>query len=130
MKKKVIMIVCVLTVLGIAAYIVWDNYEIFKGQRVKNPDCYSIEFELMNQKDTHTIALQAGDILTVDFSVARGRLDMTVIHADGKAIYTGNDLHSGVFDLIADREDVYTITVSARHATGFVNISAAEKKGE
>jgi len=129
MKRNTILSCILLTVLllGAISLLVYEKQSIFNGSRVKNPDGYTLEFTKMNQTDSHTLALQAGDSLTVDFAIDRGRVDLTVGIPGENPIYRGNDLDSAVFDLTIPKDGAYQIAVSAKHASGFVLIYAHRK---
>lgn len=43
----------------------------FTGERIKNPDSYSLDILRMNGTDSHTLSLNAGDVLQVEFETAR-----------------------------------------------------------
>jgi len=128
MKRKTIAIILIaLVLLGAISFVVYEKRTLFNGSRVKNPDCYTLEFTAMNQTDSHTLALQAGDSLSVDFAIDRGRVDLTVGIPGENPIYRGNDIDSAVFDLTIPKDGAYQVTVSAKHASGFVLIYAHEK---
>ena len=62
----------------------------FTGERIKNPDSYSLDILRMNGTDSHTLSLTAGDVLQVEFETAKGSLHMKITAPDGTIIYAGN----------------------------------------
>lgn len=125
MKRKTLVILAlVIIALGISAWLILDNQSDFSGVRVRNPDCYTLQFTEMNEQDSHTLALRAGDRLSIDFAVDRGRVDLVIGIPSEKPIYRGDNINSGVFELTAPEDGEYRIDVTARHAAGFVTIYA------
>ena len=101
----------------VAAFALIDSRDVFTGTRVKNSNAYVLQFDEMNQTDSHTLTLTAGDELEVAYDVEKGRLDLS-IGIDGHAnIYTGTNLtDSGAFAVIVN-------TLAARHAAGSVSVT-------
>lgn len=125
MKKAIIGIVCaVITVF--AAYCIHNNTSVFTGSRVKNPDCYTLSFSAMNQQDSHTMALNRGDTLAVDYDIHKGHADL-IVSLDGESrIYTGRDIRSGIFELPITQDGTYLIEIKAKHAAGYLTIRRVE----
>lgn len=62
----------------------------FTGERIKNPDSYSMDIRRMNGTDSHTLSLNAGDVLQVEFETSKGSLLIKITAPDGTIIYAGN----------------------------------------
>ena len=62
----------------------------FTGERIKNPDSYSLDILRMNGTDSHTLSLNAGDVLQVEFETSKGSLLIKITAPDGTIIYAGN----------------------------------------
>lgn len=122
MKKYIIALVSVIVVLFLAVFLFYDNVNIFKGNRVKNPSSYTMEFKSMNQKDSHVMALKAGDILEVDYEILKGRVDLTIGIDGQKPVYKGTKLEAESFQVIIPSDGDYRITVKAKHAAGTFNL--------
>ena len=99
-----------------------DHQPIFNGDIVKDDDSYKLEFIVMNETDSHTLTLQDGEALDVDFSVFGGRVDLMIGREGEREIYKGNNIECGTFELTAPEAGDYTITVRARHASGSIKI--------
>lgn len=127
-RKIVIYMSFILIFCGMFSFFLYENRSTFNGNRVKNPDCYTLEFSEMNQEDSHTLDLHEGDTLSIDYSIDRGNVDLSVGILEEDTIYKGNDIDSAVFDLVIPKDGNYKITVSSKHASGFINIYAHEKK--
>lgn len=128
-KILIICIVCiVLLVVAAVVYIFSINQEGFTGSRVKNPDAYMLDIERMNGTDLHTLDLQTGDVLQIQFETVKGSLYMEIKAPDGTTIYSGNGKETTDFTVNIPESGVYTIVVEARHAKGTIHIQCAQKK--
>ena len=115
-----IITVIMLLFIGVAAAFFRYNQEGFTGNRVKNPDSYLLEIVRMNGTDLHTLDLQTGDVLKIQFETLKGSLYMEIKAPDGTAIYRGNGKETTDFTVNITESGVYTIVVCARHAKGGV----------
>ena len=113
-----IITVIMLLFIGVAAAFFRYNQEGFTGSRVKNPDSYLLDIERMNGTDLHTLDLQTGDVLRIQFETLWGSLYMEIKAPDGTAIYRGNGKETKEFTVNITESGVYTIAVCARHAKG------------
>lgn len=123
MKRKVIMILS-LIVLGITSFILWDNQKVFVGNIEKDSDAYILEFEKMNQTESHTLNLSKDDVLSVEYQIDQGQVDLTIGMEKEKAIYTGNEIDSGKFSVVVPEDGEYIISVKAKNAKGTIKIYA------
>ena len=115
-----IIIIIALYFIGVAAALFTYNQEGFSGNRVKNPDFYLLDIERMNGTDLHTLDLQTGDVLQIQFETLKGSLYMEIKAPDGTTIYRGNGKETTDFTVNITKSGVYTIVVCARHAKGGV----------
>ena len=90
----------------------------FDGSRVCNADAYVLTFSEMNRQDGRSMRMEAGDVLRVEYAIARGRVDVRVETEDGGLVYRGDRVDSGSFALPAVRAGMYAVTVYAEHAAG------------
>ena len=75
------------------------NAEVFDGNSVKNQDNFFLRFTRMSKTDAHIITAEAGDVISVELEIEKGRVDI-VIGAEGdEPIYFGNDVDSGKSEL-------------------------------
>ena len=73
-RNKTVLIALLLLILaGVAVFLFCYNQENFTGSRVKNPDAYFLDIQRMNGTDLHTLELQEGDILQIQFETAKAR---------------------------------------------------------
>ena len=81
----IILVICVLvTLTGCASATTFD------GSRVKNADSYQLDIKTMNCTDTHTLELEQGDTLKIEFETENGNLSMKITAPDGTALYQGD----------------------------------------
>ena len=113
-----IITVIMLLFIGVAAAFFRYNQEGFTGSRIKNPDAYLMDIERMNGTDLHTLDLQTGDVLRIQFETLKGSLYMEIKAPDGTAIYRGNGKETTDFTVNITESGVYTIAVCAHHAKG------------
>ena len=126
-NKAVLIVLSLLILAGVAIVLFCWNQENFTGSRVKNPDAYFLDIQRMNGTDLHTLELQAGDILQIQFETAKGSLYMEIKAPDGTAVYRGNGKETTEFTLNIRESGVYAVVVEARHAKGTICIQRKEK---
>ena len=126
-KSKVVFIVLTLLILaGVAVFLFCCNQENFTGSHVKNQDAYLLDIDKMNGTDLHTLELQEGDVLDIQFETVKGSLYMEIKAPDGTAVYRGNGKETTEFAVNIRESGVYTIVVEARQAKGTIHIRCEE----
>ena len=126
-NKAVLIVLVLLLIAGVAIFLFCYNLEGFTGSRVKNPDAYLLDIEKMNGTDLHTLELQEGDVLQIEFETEKGELYMEIKAPDGAAVYRGNGKETTEFTVNIRESGVYTIVVEARHAKGTIHIQLKEE---
>lgn len=126
-NKAVLIVLSLLILAGVAIVLFCSNQEGFTGSRVKNPDAYFLDIQRMNGTDLHTLELQEGDTLQIQFETAKGSLYMEIKAPDGSTIYCGNGKETTEFAVNIRESGVYTVVVEARHAKGTICIQRKEK---
>ena len=126
-NKAVLIVLSLLILAGVAIVLFCSNQENFTGSRVKNPDAYFLDIQRMNGTDLHTLELQEGDNLQIQFETAKGSLYMEIKAPDGSTIYRGNGKETTEFAVNIRESGVYTVVVEARHAKGTICIQRKEK---
>lgn len=125
-NKAVLIVLVLLLIAGVAIFLFCYNLEGFTGSRVKNPDAYLLDIEKMNGTDLHTLELQEGDVLQIEFETEKGELYMEIKAPDGAAVYRGNGKETTEFTVNIRESGVYTVVVEARHAKGTIDIQREE----
>ena len=87
--KAVWLALSLLLLAGAAALPLRAGREGFDGSRVKNPDAYLLDIRRMNGTDLHTLELQEGDALQIQFETEKGSLYMEIKAPDGTTTYCG-----------------------------------------
>ena len=126
-SKAVFIALPLLILAGVAIFLFCYNQEGFTGSRVKNPDEYLLDIEKMNGTDLHTLELQEGDVLDIQFETVKGSLYMEIKAPDGTAVYRGNGKETTDFAVNIRESGVYTIVVEARHAKGAIHVQREEE---
>jgi len=124
MNNKTLIILAV-ALIGFAAGITLgyiSGHGVFEGQSDKGDDCYRLEFTKMNGTDSNVMALYEGAELVFDFDLTRGSFGVTVVSEGGEKIYSGSGLKSGGFSVTVPEAGSYTVTVTAKHAAGYIHI--------
>ena len=112
----IILVICVLvTLTGCASATTFD------GSRVKNADSYQLDIKTMNCTDTHTLELEQGDTLKIEFETENGNLSMKITAPDGTALYQG-DGPVKEFTVEAPMDGVYPIVVVGQKAKGSIHV--------
>ena len=121
-NKAVLILLTLLILAGVAVFLLCNNQEGFTGSRVKNPDAYLLDIEKMNGTDLHTLELQEGDVLQIQFETVKGSLYMEIKAPDGTAVYRGNGREITEFSVNIRESGVYTVVVEARRAQGTIHV--------
>lgn len=112
--------VCVLllTLTGCAS----TSTSTFDGSSAKNEDSYKLDVKTMNCTDGHTLELNQGDALQIQFETKKGDLSMEITAPDGIAIYQGDGTAATQFTLNIPADGAYTISVEGKKARGSIHI--------
>lgn len=130
MKKYIIALVSVIAAIVLTVLLIYENVNVFKGEKIKNPTMYTIECTRMNQKDSHVMALKEGDVLDVEFEFLKGRVDITIGMDGEKPIYKGNKVEAEHFRVIISTPGDYRITIKGKHTAGSFKLFLEEPKEE
>ena len=120
MRRK--LLIYLLAVSGLFVFLTACNQKNFTGIRVANPDSYRLDIEQMNGTDTHTLKLDAGDVLDIRFQTEHGKLNMEIKAPDGTLIYTGNGEEATDFTVNISENGEYSVRVEAKDARGKISI--------
>ncbi len=107
-----------------SALLILCNLSHFTGSVTKEPNAYVLNAQRMNDKDEHTMVLNAGDILTIHFDTEKGSLHLEIQAPDGSVLYSGNGQNATDFTVSIAESGSYAVTVKARSATGSIHIQA------
>lgn len=113
---------CLVAVIVLMILCLLNRRSVFSGNRVKNPDCYTMEFTKMNQSDSHSFSLKEGDSISVDYEIDKGHVDLRVGESGEDALFIGNNIGEGHFTLPIPKDGNYTVEVKANHAAGEIFI--------
>ena len=120
------LVLSLMRLAGAAVLLFCFDQEGFTGSSVKNADAYLLDIERMNGTDLHTLELQEGDVLDIQFETVKGSFYMEIKAPDGTAVYRGNGKETTAFTVNIRESGVYTIVVEARHAKGIIHVQLEE----
>lgn len=126
-KTKYLGLLAIVIIAGLSGMFIHDNQDIFSGSRVKNPDCYILQFEKMNQKDSHQFILSEGNAISADYSIDKGNVTITIGKDGEKPIYSGSDIKKDSFSVTVPEDGTYIVTIDAKHAAGYIMTYTHEK---
>ena len=123
--RKILITVFILTALCLIG--AWQRSKpTFRGTRAANPDGYLLNFEEMNREDAHSMRLDADSQLKCQWEIEKGTVDILIQDKNSEVIYRGNKLDTADFLLDIKEYGVYTVTVKARNARGYVRVVVAQ----
>lgn len=129
-KKRLLTVAAaVLLLAGAAVYLLHRQPLVFNGEQLKTDDRYALAFSRMNGTDTHELLLEAGDALSVTYSVTGGRVDIQIGREGESPVYTGNDIDNAAFTVGIPAAGRYRITVTAHNAAGSLTLQAQRQNG-
>lgn len=123
MKQKSLTITLfTLCILGLAVSLTACGRDCFVGSRTAEAGSYRLDIDRMTGTDKLTMELTAGDTLEIQFTAAKGSMQMETKEPDGDTLYTGNGKGISDFAVNISESGVYSIIVEAHHAKGTVSI--------
>lgn len=90
----------------------------FDGEITKDANYYSLSAEWMNGASSHSLNLDKGDTLTVDFNVEKGSIYLLIQDPEANAVYSGNGSEVNHFEVNILEKGTYALTVRGNHAKG------------
>ena len=123
MRRKYILAALLLVLAaGAVLFAVIQNRTCFDGSRTADSASYTLDIERMTGTDRHTLALEAGDVLAIQFETMKGSLYLEIRAPDDTVLYAGNGKAATEFTLNIPETGAYTVTVDARRARGSIHI--------
>lgn len=119
-QKKIAVLLLSIIIMGV--FFTACDAGCFVGSRKATSDSYCLDIERMDGTDTHTLKLDAGDILDIHFETAYGELNIKIKAPDGTLIYTGNGKETTDFTVNISGSGEYSVCVTAHSAKGVINI--------
>lgn len=126
-RKTAVTAVLLFLIIGTVSSLIYYNRGRFYGYLETNSKLYISDFEIMNGTDYHTLELEKGDILSIQFKTEKGSLNMKINAPDGTEIYSGDGRGVTDFTVNITKSGTHTVYVKANHASGKIYIL---KQGE
>lgn len=121
MKQKIVILALLVAfAAGIAAFTLVYDRAVFDGSRTANSDSCRLDIARMTGSDQHTLEVNAGDTLQVQFETQSGSLHMKINAADGTLLYAGSGKDATSFALNIREGGAYTVAIEARRAKGSI----------
>ena len=113
-KGQLFALLLLSVIWGSCTFFAWNNRLLFVGDSTKTSECYIL--------DCHVLTLRENEVLSVEYSIYKGRVDFSVEAGSDTSVFKGNNIDSGKFELIIPSDGEYVIVVNAKHASGVVEI--------
>ena len=121
-QKSTIIALLTLCILGLAVFWTAYNSRCFIGNCTVAPDAFRLDIDRMTGTNKLTMELTAGDTLNIQFTTAKGSMQLEVKEPDGDTLYAGNGKTISDFTVTIPESGVYSIIVESHHAKGVVHI--------
>ena len=126
MKQKVRNITLALfCILAFAVFLTACDSRCFVDNCAVAPDAFRLDIDRLIGTNKFTMELTAGDTLEIQFTAAKGSMQMEIKEPDGDTLYAGNGVSNFTVNIL--ESGTYSIYVEACHAKGTVYI---QQKGE
>ena len=123
MKRKILTLsLILLCVLASAVFSTACGSRCFVGNCAVTSDAFRLDIDRMTGTNKFTMELTAGDTLEIQFTAAKGSMQMEIKEPDGDTLYAGNGKGVSDFTVNIFKSGVYSIVVEAYHAKGSVHI--------
>ena len=123
MKRKILTLsLILLCVLASAVFSTACGSRFFVGNCAVTSDAFRLDIDRMTGTNKFTMELTAGDTLEIQFTAAKGSMQIEIKEPDGDTLYAGNGKGVSDFTVNVFKSGVYSIVVEAYHAKGSVHI--------
>ena len=130
MKRNILtMAMAVMLLLGLCACGTNDN-ATFNGSKTGDAEHFDIDFEILNDTYTHNLVLKDGDSIAISIEKESGVISLLVQKESGDAVYRGDDVETGSFEVVISEDGTYTLSVTGEKAKGHVVFRRKEKAAE
>lgn len=127
MKRNILtMAMAVMLLLGLCACGTNDN-ATFNGSKTGDAEYFDIDFEILNDTYTHNLVLKDGDSIAISIEKESGVISLLVQKESGDAVYRGDDVEAGSFEVVISEDGTYTLSVTGEKAKGHVVFTRKEK---
>lgn len=128
MKRNVLtMAMAVMLLFGLCACGTNDN-ATFNGSKTGDAEHFDIDFEILNDTYTHNLILKEGDSIAISIEKESGVISLLVQRESGDAVYRGDDVETGSFEVVISEDGTYTLSVTGEKAKGHVIFTRKEKE--
>lgn len=97
------------------------NGTSFLGSSLRNPDEFTLTYEIFNSTEEWALDLSKGNTLSVNLVVETGNLAVTIEDEEGNIFYQNDSAETEEFDLDIIESGIYKIIVEGSHTKGSVS---------
>lgn len=123
-RKCFLIISCFMLVMTLTACRNAD----FVGNSYKVGNNITIEFQILNMRETQEIDLKSGDTVRFDVTRESGQIDIAFGLKDASPDYEGKSVESSSFTVTVHEDGRYVLNVTGSEAKGSVKLTKLEKK--
>ncbi len=123
-RKCFLIISCFMLVMTLTACRNAD----FVGNSYKVGNNITIEFQILNMRETQEIDLKSGDTVRFDVTRESGQIDIAFGLKDASPDYEGKSVESSSFTVTVHEDGRYVLNVTGSEAKGSVKLTKLEQK--
>lgn len=120
--KKIVLCMALLLLAGSVTACGWFGTQ-FDGSRLGNENQLVMDYKVLNQTDTQSLKLEAGDVVGFAIVSDGGQVDLSLQKDGEEAVYEGTDVPTSSFQVAIEDSGTYLLTVTGRHAKGSVRVT-------
>lgn len=98
----------------------------FNGSRASDEEHFDIDFEILNGTYTHDLVMNEGDSIALTIEKESGSISLLIQKESKDAIYRGDDVEAGTFEVVISEAGTYTLSVTGKKAKGHVVFTRIE----
>lgn len=123
-KKNVLLIVLVILIFVMVMFCNWKmDKHTFNGNSIKNESEYTLDFDVLNGQDFHSLNLNEEDVLDVNANIDSGKVKVEIKEVSGESIYRSSEITTSNFKVVIPTTGAYEIKVEGKNAKGKISFS-------
>lgn len=126
MRKAILLITVLFFMISNLCACATHERTIFNGNKIGDEDHFDLDFKRLNTTYTHDMVLNEGDSIEVAVTKELGEISLLIQSDSGDVAYRGDDVDSGVFEVVVTKPGTYTLSVTGQKAGGQVVFTRKE----
>ena len=123
-RKCFLVITCFMLIMALSAC---GNAD-FVGNSYKVGNNITIEFQILNMRETQEIDLKSGDTVRFDVTRESGQIDIAFGLKDASPDYEGKSVELNSFTVTVHENGIYILTVIGSEAKGSIKLTKLEQQ--